>query len=151
LLVRGDLLDARERAVSVLSSLPQSAKAWELVCETLYLADQQELLLGIIETSDVDVQDLPAYTQRRIAETLLSDAASEEAKALATSLLTEGDRAIGEERELRRTVLAFKRLGRNKEVVELLNKEISRNKYLERSPNLLEIRAKSKLDIAKQC
>jgi predicted HTH transcriptional regulator len=150
-IIIGNLFEPLVSLEKMIRNDPYHFRCWELYCEANNLNSSKEKIYDLFEELNVDFKKIPSSSLVIISETLSRIEGNKEVNRLASEMLTYATSGRLEESEIKKIAISFRKLGRNEKAVEFINKIMSTSPKYDKNATLLELKAKSQIDLAKQC
>jgi tetratricopeptide (TPR) repeat protein len=149
--ILGDHDEAIRQLESLLEDDPLNYRALELFSEASNLAQAPQRVAAFIRKQGLKPEQLNTGTVILLAQTILQDKSNPENKKLAELWFDYASTARLEAGEVKRVALNYRKLGQDEEAIALIDKFMERLPGAGSNSPLLEIRAKSKINLAKKC
>jgi tetratricopeptide (TPR) repeat protein len=149
--ILGDHEEAIRRLEALLENDPLNYRALELFGEACTLAQAPQRVAAFVRKKELKPDQLNTGTVILLAQTILLDKSNAENKKLAEAWFDYASTARLEADEVKRIALNYRKLSQDEEAIDLIDKFIERSPGVGGNSELLDIRAKAKIDLAKKC
>lgn len=150
-IILGKHQQSLEKLKGLLGKDPYNFRAISLLCEVSNLMNAPSNVIDFILDNNIQLDKLNADTLILLAETLSLIKNNQQAAGVVDRIMRHATLLSLGERQIEKAVISLKKLGRNEEVVDFINKSMQSNPALNRNSLLLENRARAKMDLAKTC
>lgn len=143
--------EAKAGLDELLADDPYNFRTLELYCEACIALHSIESIYTLFERFQVDMTRINPGTRIVIAEALLTESHNKTFVTFAERLMAQAYQGKIEESEIKKIAVNLRKIGSNERAIEFIKDMMCRYPHLQRNPSLLELRAKSNIDIAKVC
>lgn len=151
LIIQQDLDEAQDKLQPLLANQPTNSKLLEMFVQLASLRHRPETLGDYVLDHQLKPQDLPASTVYQFAE-VLGQSPDRAHQHVGQEWLTHVSKRFLETDEVKRVAIALRKLGKDEQAIQLLNRCISGASSPLGVPALLfDIRARAKIDLVKKC
>jgi predicted HTH transcriptional regulator len=142
---------AQEKLTAILEQDLYNFRALELFAETVSLTRNPTALYQLLEEKDIDLMSINSGTLFKIFEALTSTKTTKKVSLFAEKVLRIAMSGMLAENQIVQAVTGLKKLGKTEQVVKFISEAMLNYPRLSKNFSLLEKRATSRIDIAKQC
>jgi len=151
MIILGNHKDALLKLEELLQNDPYNFRSLELYCEVNNLLKSPKRVYDFIVSHELDFGKINSGTLIVIAETIISLQDHPQAIKIANDLMSKAIAGRLEESEIKRIAINYRKLKDNEKASAFIDEAINKIPTLAGSAALLELRAKSKIDLAKKC
>lgn len=151
MIILGNYQEALLKLEALLKNDPYNFRSLELFCEVNNLLKSPQRVYDFMVSHKLDFSKINSGTLIVIAETIISLQNHPEAIKIANVLMSKAVAGRLEESEIKRIAIGYRKLKDNEKAVAFIDDAMIKTPTLAGSAALLELRAKSKIDLAKKC
>ncbi len=148
----GNHTRALQKATELFDLDPYNYKVIELFCEVVVISHNQRSLYQAITSKKLDMDQYSAASRFLIGKALSGMGNSTQSeREFAAQVLAGASSNRMQEKEIRNLAVSLRKIGKDKDAIEFLTNMIDGSPQLARNSSILDLRAKSKIELAKRC
>lgn len=149
-IIIGNRDDALIKLESLLEQDPYNYRVLELYCEVNNLLNTQSKVYNFLKSIGVEINRINSSTLILLAETVRL-AGHKDALTMGNDLMAKAMTGKLEEIDIRKIAIYYRRTVSNEKAIEFIDEAMQRLPKLAENASLLQLRGKSKIDLAKRC